>query len=523
MNMLNYSITLNEKKVGFEKTWTEATTDQKTIYSEIQIQLVSPDNNILETNLESYIRHNFKKKYSVYSIKGKVHGQNIDIKLQYNDDQLLLGGSLVEVKVKPVVLLDNFITSHIQMLLDKWEGRKSLSFTAFIPQIMQQVVSKFEFKGRTLFQNSLCSFHFNRYDLYIGTNLIHAYTDSENRIQLYKIPSQNYVVSLGDFTELKDLSTMYQGDLYADRIIHVSQKINSSGCEIEAELTKPSMSIEKNGKRFLFISGSGKMDKDGQHQYVNIHLRSNEIACYLAGKGHLYLRYDDRGTGDNKNCPCKNTFIEEYTDALNAAVFLKSYHAPEYKRLCLIGHSSGGWTALKIARQLPEVSGVILLATPAKPLKELIVEQTKKLLSFNNLSEHEEKKILNRQEAFLEFVQGYSEKGNIPEPYKIYQQSIPWLCEAMKIDPTEEVKAVKCPILVLQGKKDVQVNYRHTEIYSAIFKDKPSELNQISIFDDLDHLFMPSEDGNIGRYFDQSRTISKVILSTIDQWQKKIG
>ena len=202
-----------------------------------------------------------------------------------------------------------------------------------------------------------------------------------------------------------------------------------------------------------------------------------------------------------------HSFAEKIGDSEQAIYALKQDKKIKTDRYFLIGHSSGGIISLDIAARNPWISGVILLATPANPLKDIIIEQTQHLLKLNNIDETEIETILSNQNEFFSLVEQYNSQSIIPEKYKPLQFNIIWLNQAFKRVPLKIAENLKCPILVLQGKKDLQVNHRESKLFDELFKRKSDPLNQVYVLEGLDHLFMESDDGNIGRYFDDSRTL----------------
>ena len=61
----------------------------------------------------------------------------------------------------------------------------------------------------------------------------------------------------------------------------------------------------------------------------------------------------------------------------------------------IAGHSLGGYLIPRIAAQTPEASGYILLAASARPLEDLLLEQTEYILSLEkNLDDASKEKLL---------------------------------------------------------------------------------------------------------------------------------
>ena len=76
---------------------------------------------------------------------------------------------------------------------------------------------------------------------------------------------------------------------------------------------------------------------------------------------------------------------------------------------------------------------------------------------------------------------------------------------------------VTCPVLALNGTKDVQVEYESN--LSALHNTLPSNSkNQIESVDGVNHLFQHCKTGAVTEYRDIEETISPEVLETIINW-----
>jgi fermentation-respiration switch protein FrsA (DUF1100 family) len=95
----------------------------------------------------------------------------------------------------------------------------------------------------------------------------------------------------------------------------------------------------------------------------------------------------------------------------------------------------------------------------------------------------------------------------------------PWFRELLAYDPRPTLKAVKCPVLAINGDKDVQV--AANENLAAIREALESGGNQhikIVKLPGLNHLFQTCQTGAVTEYGHIEETIAPVALSLVSDW-----
>jgi len=200
----------------------------------------------------------------------------------------------------------------------------------------------------------------------------------------------------------------------------------------------------------IIIGAAGWIDRDGNSPY-GINANSYKMLCdSLVKAGMIVLRYDKRGLGESAfTLPYDDSlsFDDYIDDAIGLSRFLKQYY--RVSKLFVIGHNEGSLVGMKVAQE-PYVDGFISISGAAKRGDELILRQTK----------IPDKKLRARAEnIFDSLATGYL-VGDVGEqlddmlgPHKqLFLKS--WL----KYTPTEEIKKINKPILVLQGTKDIMID-----------------------------------------------------------------
>lgn len=88
------------------------------------------------------------------------------------------------------------------------------------------------------------------------------------------------------------------------------------------------------------------------------------IGKALVKSGLAVLRFDFTGLGESEGEFSSTNFTTNVDDVISAARFLEREHQPPQ---VMIGHSFGGMAVVFAARELPQVAGVVTIATPSEP------------------------------------------------------------------------------------------------------------------------------------------------------------
>jgi len=294
----------------------------------------------------------------------------------------------------------------------------------------------------------------------------------------------------------------------------------------------------------LLITGSGPHDRN---ETIYNHRPFLVLADYLTRQGIAVLRVDDRGVGESTGDFSRATSEDFAFDVLAGVEYLKTFKEIDPKKIGLIGHSEGGLIAPMVAVKSPDVAFIVLMAGPGLTGDEILYlqgalisramgateENIIKKRQFNEkifsiLKEEEDNKIAEERlrQMFFEDWEKMSdeEKGQIGDPeafLKAQLQSImaPWLKFFLTYDPRPTLSKVKCPVLAINGEKDLQVSPK--ENLSSIEEALKAGGNQnytIKELPSLNHLFQTAQTGAPSEYVKIEETISPVVLEIISDW-----
>ena len=105
---------------------------------------------------------------------------------------------------------------------------------------------------------------------------------------------------------------------------------------------------------------------------------------------------------------------------------------------------------------------------------------------------------------------------------QINQFTSPWVTYFLRYDPTRTLGKVKCPVLAINGSKDLQVPPKEnlSAIQSAVQKGGNTNVT-IKEFKDLNHLFQEAQTGSPLEYSVIEQTMAPIVLKEVAAWIKE--
>ena len=319
--------------------------------------------------------------------------------------------------------------------------------------------------------------------------------------------------------------------------------------EVTIENTKDNVSLSgtltypTTGKNFpavILITGSGQQNRNEE---IFGHRPFLVLSDYLTRLGIAVLRVDDRGIGKSTGNFSQSTTADFANDVRAEVAYLKMRTEIDQKKIGLIGHSEGGMIAPIVALDEKDIAFIVLMAGPGLPGDKLLILQTKllgqitggdsatiaKSMSFNQsiykIVKDEKDSIAAHKklhDAYIRFYvsigKGKSyEKDDIEKQVKAVQT--PWFKYFLTYDPIPALEKIKCPLLALNGQKDLQVPPKENllEIEKALKKAKNKNFKTVEL-KGLNHLFQTANTGSPAEYAGIDETIAPEVLNTIGDW-----
>jgi len=279
------------------------------------------------------------------------------------------------------------------------------------------------------------------------------------------------------------------------------------GYDLAATLTKPKGLAKV--PVVITISGSGPQERDSRVQVVPGYAIFREVADTLGRRGVAVLRFDDRGVGESggRESAIKATSADFADDVRSIVKFLRARPDIDGTRIALAGHSEGGMIAPMVAQTDPALKGIALLAGPAYTGRRVMLFQNRQLI--DNAPGLNAKQ---RDSIFRTVPAGLDSIGKLN----------PWIAFFMSHDPLPTARAVKQPVLILQGLTDTQVSPEQADTLLAAFRGGGNTNVTIRTFPATNHLFLPDASGQASGYTAlKDAKVRKEVLGALADWAVK--
>jgi pimeloyl-ACP methyl ester carboxylesterase len=284
---------------------------------------------------------------------------------------------------------------------------------------------------------------------------------------------------------------------YASRDVTI---VADDGVKLRGTLTLPDGATAPR-PGFVFVHGSGCEDRD---ETIGPNKIFAQLTNNLSNDGYAVLRYDKRSCGRSGGTfPTRDRLI---ADARDAIAYLRAQPGINPKRIYVLGHSEGGELAPSIAIADKHLRGIVLLAPPALPLEQILMQQALHYSTAANRSA-----VAKEERAQLDAIAAGKRPG----------AQARWLRSTFGIDPAALIARVPCPILIVQGTKDFQVLPSDTPRLVIAARSAHRDVT-IKMLPGDDHLFinLPGDQtSSISEYFIPSY-LDPALFAAIDSWLK---
>ncbi len=322
----------------------------------------------------------------------------------------------------------------------------------------------------------------------------------------------------------------------------VSFENKNDGITLAGTLTLPQQ--EGIYPAVILISGSGPQNRDSE---LLGHRPFLVISDFLTKNGIAVLRFDDRGTGASSGNFQSATSMDFARDVEAGLAYLRTRKEINSQNVGLVGHSEGGLIAPIVASRSKDVAFIVLLAGPGLPGDQILLLQQELISKASGVSESDIVKAQKEnQKAFAIISKATDENqlktdltnhivqilDNDPNPQipagitkeefvnlQVQQLTSPWMRFFITYDPRPTLRKVKCPVLAINGEKDLQVPPKEnlSAIQSALKKGKNKRF-VIKGLSGLNHLFQECATGAPSEYSIIEQTFSPIALAEMLQW-----
>lgn len=322
---------------------------------------------------------------------------------------------------------------------------------------------------------------------------------------------------------------------YPCRVVEVEIPTSEQDVTLAGTFVVPE---KKPNAGVLLVSASGPQNRD---ETIFDHKPFHIIADHFARHGIASLRYDDRGVAKSTGDFSSATSYDFADDAESVFNFLAGSQELAGRPIGICGHSEGGLLAPLIAARNQRVDFLILMAAPGVNGREIILSQGPLIMRAQGVPEDVISMQQKTQQVILSIMRDYEHPAPelvaaqlrtahsdtnadlpklIAESQKaMEQQATPWLRTFLKLDPKTALKAIKCPVLVINGTKDLQVDpvLNLTAIRDTLQKSGHQRF-EINVYPNLNHLFQSCQSGLPSEYGKIEETFNPVPLQRMTSW-----
>lgn len=289
----------------------------------------------------------------------------------------------------------------------------------------------------------------------------------------------------------------------------------------------------------ILITGSGPQNRNSE---IFGHKPFWVIADYLTRRGIAVLRYDERGVGGSDGDFSTATSADFARDASEAVAYLAARPEVIADQTGIIGHSEGGMVGPMVAKWTDQVDFLILLAGPGVPGHQVLLSQKEAIelamgidpeqvaaaqVSFRELYDlflrediDDDELMLRVNEKLFTLLEGMSEEQITMTQAQLLS---PWMKYFIRHDPAVVLRQVTCPVLILNGGKDLQVlPDLNVPAIEAALSDGENEDYTSEIFPELNHLFQHADTGLVSEYQTIEETFAEDALDRIANWINEV-
>ena len=299
---------------------------------------------------------------------------------------------------------------------------------------------------------------------------------------------------------------------------------NNGDVVLNGTLTLPE-GYSSSTPALIMVTGSGQQDRDEE---LMEHKPFAVIADAFARAGIATLRYDDRGfngyAGNIYDCTV-NDFKE---DALAGMNLLRE----RFNKVGVIGHSEGGTIAIMIAAEQKADFIISLAGMVVSGAETLIAQSRTAFLEAGIPAETVERYCSLIKEAFHVRVHGgmmpKPEDYDLPEAMQqnyhavVAQIQTPYMTNFLALDMRPLLNQVICPVLALNGTKDIQVDFQSNldAIRTGLTANTQSMVEPV---EGLNHLFQHYNTGAVSEYRSIEETFAPEVLETMVRWLESVN
>jgi dienelactone hydrolase len=432
-----------------------------------------------------------------------------------------------EVKTRATLVMENLVWHQFVFLLNQYDeargGRQN--FTAFLPSqgveypltVEAAPAQSYTLKDRTRIAT-------RRYKVVAaGALALDVWTDEARVPLLFQVESQEIKVVRQGFENLAEVAfavpAEYKSPAYVAPAAFDARELTvgaSGAWPLPATLTMP------KGKApfpaIVLVHGSGPNDRD---ETLGANKPFRDLAEGLASQGIAVLRYEKRTKqhGARSVASSSNFTVKDETidDALAAVALLRQTQGIDAKKIFVLGHSLGGMLVPRIGTADKGIAGFVVFAGATRPLEDTLVRQYEYVAALDGTVSEAERAQIDEAKRQAALVKEFN--ASTDSKLRVYGAPPAYWLDLRGYNPPQAARALKRPMLILQGERDYNVTLDDFRNWRTALAD--SKEVEFKSYPKLDHLFYEGEGAASGADYAQPRNIPRYVIEDIAAWLKR--
>lgn len=294
---------------------------------------------------------------------------------------------------------------------------------------------------------------------------------------------------------LVSLNSFSQNKLFSEEELTITKHIDGTLLmPLDLDSKKPNLAI--------IIAGSGPTNRNGNQNFQkNNSLK--KLAESLTNKGIATFRYDKRIVKQIRQGKVdKNMMFDDFvSDASEVIDYFKEKSI--YSKIYVIGHSQGSLVGMLAAKD--KADGFISLAGAGQNIGDVLVEQAARM----------DPKLGEETQPVVEQLKQGKAVTDFPAALvSVFNKDIqPFMINWMQYNPTEIIKELDIPILLINGTKDLQVSEAEAKLLKTA-----NEKAILTIIENMNHVLFEIKGDDLENsksYNESFRAISPQLITNI--------
>jgi dienelactone hydrolase len=284
--------------------------------------------------------------------------------------------------------------------------------------------------------------------------------------------------------------------------------LDPGGCRLGATVTRPTDVDRAPG--VVIVHGSGPSDRD---LTIGANKPYRDLAEGLSSRGIAVLRYDKRT--HVCNVPPAEYTVDRVTveDAVHALSWFRDQNGVRSDDVTVVGHSLGAMMAPEIAARDGQVAGAVGLATPARQLTEIFLDQVDHLATVGEYTLSGVEQQRTQWQRAAEQIRS----GNYEDDEPLLAFTGAFWRSIEGYDPVERAGSLSVPQHYLQGGRDYQVRMEGDFAeWQAAFGDDASVA--LSAYDPLNHVFLPGQGPSVPEAYNVPNEVPESVVADLATW-----